>query len=466
MTRRCFPLLVVAGCTAIAEDWPRFRGPNGSGVSTSAGLPAEFGPARNLVWRTAVPFSRSSPILAGERIFLTAVDGEKLITLSLDRATGRIQWRREIVRERAHKIFRLNDAASPTPASDGGNVYVFFPDVGLVSYGADGNERWRRPLGPFQSFYGMAGSPILAGDLVLLICDQQRNSFFVAVDKNSGAVRWRAERPEMNMSFSTPVLHAPRGGAQQVIIAGLDRMDAYGVDRGDRQWWLPKTGGTIYGTPVVDRDTVYFHGEGADAPMMPLFPEALQKYDADKNGVIGLEELRAGMGDFAEHFGMLDTDNSGLLDEKEWTFIATFGLHDFGMHAVRLGGRGELTPSAVRWRFKKNLPQVPAPVLYQGVLYMVKDGGIITSLDPATGKVLKEGRTKDALGAYFASPVAADGKIFLVNEDGKVSVLKAGADWDVLAVNDLGEESYATPAIAGGRLFLRTRNTLFCFGNR
>jgi len=457
--------LLVSTLMPMAEDWPRFRGPNGTGVSATTGLPVEFGPAKNMLWKTAVPFARSSPVLAGGRVFLTANEGEKLITLSLDARTGKIQWRREIVRERTHKIYRLNDPASPTPASDGTNVYVFFPDLGLVSYGPDGNERWRHPLGPFQNFYGMAGSPVVAGDLVLLICDQQAKSFFLAVDKNSGKARWRAERPEMTFSYSTPALYTPREGGPQAVVTGVDRVDGYNVDRGERQWWVRKTGGSIYGVPVVDQNSVYLHGEGADVPMAPPFREALQKYDTDKNGVISQEEFKA-FGEFAEHFGAFDTDGNGSITEPEWSFFATYGLNDYGVQAINLGGRGDLTGTAHRWRFKKNLPQVPTPVVYQGVLYMVKDGGIITTLDPATGKVHKEGRTKDALGAYFSSPVAADGKVFLANEEGKVSVLKAGADWEVLAVNDLGEEIHATPAIADGKIYIRTRGSLFCFARR
>jgi len=120
----------------------------------------------------------------------------------------------------------------------------------------------------------------------------------------------------------------------------------------------------------------------------------------------------------------------------------------------------------LRWRFKRHLAYIPAPLIYDGVFYMVRTGGIVTSLDPATGALLKQGRTEKAPGEYYASPVAADGKIFLASEEGKVSVLKASPQWEVLAVNNLEEETYATPAISGGRIYVRTRGTLYCFGSR
>ena len=186
---RLLMLAMVAGGDlhlASAQDWPRFRGPNGTGVSETTGLPVEFGPDKNLVWRREIPFGRSSPIVTKDRVFLTAIDGDKLITLSLDRVTGRTIWRREIIRNRAHKVFKGNDTGTPTPATDGANVYVFFPDLGLVSYAADGNERWRSPLGPFESFYGVSASPIIHGDLLLLVCDQNKGSFLLAADKDSG----------------------------------------------------------------------------------------------------------------------------------------------------------------------------------------------------------------------------------------------------------------------------------------
>jgi outer membrane protein assembly factor BamB len=140
------------------------------------------------------------------------------------------------------------------------------------------------------------------------------------------------------------------------------------------------------------------------------------------------------------------------------------GVGEYGAVAFRPeSSKGELASTAIRWRFVKNLPYIPTPLLYKDVYYMVRTGGIVTSLNPATGELLKQGRARDALGEYYASPVAADGKVFLASEEGKITVLKAGAEWEVLSVNDLGEELHATPALSEGRIFVRTRTSLYCF---
>ncbi len=191
-------LLVTATAApaAAGADWSRFRGPNGSGTVETGALPAEFGPALNVVWKTPLPPGHSSPIVAKDRILVTALDGEALVTFSLDRVTGRIVWRREAPRPHVLKIDKRNHPASPSPATDGDNVYVFFQDFGLLAYDRDGKERWRMPLGPFDNAYGMGSSPIVIGNQVVLVCDQSNGSFMIAADKNTGRVRWHVDRPE------------------------------------------------------------------------------------------------------------------------------------------------------------------------------------------------------------------------------------------------------------------------------
>ena len=157
---------------AIAEEWPQFRGPNGTGISTSADVPVEFGPDRDVAWRVRVPAGKSSPVLSSRRIYLTGYEGNSRLVLSLDRATGAEVWRHSVPTARSEKRNRLNDPASPTPVTDGENVYAFFAEFGLVSYGPSGNERWRVPLGPFASEHGMASSPILVDGNVIVLADQ------------------------------------------------------------------------------------------------------------------------------------------------------------------------------------------------------------------------------------------------------------------------------------------------------
>jgi outer membrane protein assembly factor BamB len=168
--------------------------------------------------------------------------------------------------------------------------------------------------------------------------------------------------------------------------------------------------------------------------------------------------------DYAEHFGWLDANSDGYVERAEYDFVRNSTILGHGLTAIRLPGQGDLTSSNVVWRLEKGYPNIPAPLIYRGVMYLMKEGGIVSSVDPATGNVLKQGRTPDALEEYYASPVAADGKIFVASASGKVTVLKADAQWEILGTNDLKEEIWATPAIAGGNLFIRTRNALYAFG--
>jgi outer membrane protein assembly factor BamB len=456
-------LLGTAGILA-ADDWTRFRGPNGSGVSDASGLPTEFGPSKNLVWKTAVPFARSSPIVVGNRVFITANEGEKLITMCLDRDTGKIVWRREVIRTRAMPIYKGNDPASPSPVSDGKNVYAFFPDLGLISYGPDGNERWRLPLGPFKGFYGLASSPVLSGDTLLLNCDTRKNAFLLAVDASTGKIRWRAERKEIDFDgYTSPVIYEPKGQPAQVIVLGAHRIDSYAVNSGERVWWFTGLAFFPVASPVIAKDMLLVSTWGSDTPVGPTFDELLKKYDTNKDGRLSRDEVK-GEAELYDQFGAMDLNDDGFFDRGDYDEMQKGSQGDYGLIAVRLGGRGDVSKTAVAWRDKKNWPTMASVVVFQDVLYVVKTGGIIAALNPHTGEVYKVGRAKEALDEYYSSPVAADGKVFLANEPGKVAVLKAGQQWDVLAVNDLGEECYATPAIADGRIFVRTRNAMYSFG--
>ncbi len=459
-------LFVVAASPLYAQQttnqWNQFRGPNGTGVAEGSALPVEFSATKNVAWKTPVPFARSSPVVTSDHVFLTATEADKLITLALDRKSGKLLWRREVVRARHMPVYKANDGASPSPVSDGKNVFVFFQELGLISYAPDGKERWRVPLGPFNSFYGMGGSPVLAGNTLVMVCDQRSNSFVVAVDARNGKELWRKDRSNYE-AYSTPAIYKPNNGPAQVIVLGSHTVDAYSLDKGERLWWVTKIGAYPKGVPVLGTNMVYVMADGGDTPFLPPFEETL-KADANKDQKIQREEVK-GNTDAYDHFGWLDSNNDGSIERAEYDFVRNStapGGH--GLTAVRLAGQGDLTNSNVVWNLKKSYPSIPAPLLYHDVMYLMKEGGIVSSLDPASGQILKQGRTPDALEEYYASPVAADGKIFLVSASGKVTVLKAGAQWEILAMNDLDEEVWATPAIAGNNLYIRTRNSLYSFG--
>ena len=459
-----FFLIALAAPMRAGAQWTQFRGPNGSGVDASTGYPVEFSPTKNVVWKVAVPHGQSSPVIVGTRLYLTASEGDRLMTISLDARTGKELWRRDVKMDRPSSAFKANDPASPTPAADENGVVAFFPDFGLVAYGTDGQVRWTMHLGPFRNFYGMAGSPIIADGSVVLVCDQQAGAFVIAVDRTTGRQRWKVERPGVRIGWSTPIVFRAIQSRTDVIVLGGTRLDAYDLATGTPQWWIPIGSGDALGTPLVMGDTVLTSTLGSNEPGLPTFASALTQYDKDRDGRLSQAEFR-GDKDFGEHFGWIDANSDGAIVGAEWDRASSTYIGEYGAIAVRPGqAHGQLPATAIGWRFKKNIPYIPAPLLYLNVLYMVKTGGIVTSLDPSTGRLLKEGRSPGALGEYYASPVGADGKVFLSSAEGKITVLQAAGDWQVLGVNDLHEDVHATPALSDGRVYVRTQSTMFCFG--
>ena len=458
-------LAALAAAPPAAAQWGQFRGPNGSGVDTATGYPVAFSPASGVAWKAAVPYGQSSPVVVGSRLYVTARDGEQLVTIAFDAVTGREHWRRGIRPAAWQASYKANDPASPTPAADDRGAVVFFADVGLIAYAPDGQEQWRTPLGPFKNFYGMAGSPIITGDTVILVCDQMTGSFMLGLDRKTGRERWRRPRPGATVSWTTPMVFEPGGGAErQLVVLSSTRIDGYALASGEPLWWMPLSSQGAIGTAVAHKDTVIVATLSSNEPWMEPFEAALKSFDADKDGKLSRAEYATEKG-FGEHFGWLDADGNGSVDRVEYDDARAMGVGEYGIAALKPAGlRGKVNPNVVLWRFKKNLPFVPTPVVYDGLVYMVKAGGIITALDPATGLATKEGRSKDAPGDYTASPIAADGKVFLASVNGKITVLKAGPQWELLGVNDIGDEIQATPALAGGRVYVRTRGTLYCFG--
>ena len=466
------PLAVFAG-----DEWSQFRGPNGTGVSDTKDLPTEFGPNKNVVWKTELPSGHSSPVLTRDRIFVTAHDKEKLYVIALDRQTGKILWQREVPRAHSGRLQNVNGPASPSPVTDGTNVYVFFQDFGMLSYDANGKERWKLPLGPFNMFYGFGASPILVDDKVILPVDQDNPaSYLIAVDKNTGKLRWKVERPIVISGYSTPIVYQPKQGAKQIIIPESFQLSAYSVADGKRVWWVRGLACEMKSIASHDNEYLYINGwgfpqnqPGQQVPTIS-FEEGLAAYDKDKDRMITKAEISAAGGTtkmdklLVAAFEAFDMNRDEKLNEKDWEVFRAMMASENGLLAIKMGGHGDQTANAIRWRYTKPVPQVPSTLLYQNVLYMINDSGILISFDPVTGNVLKQGRLHGAIDKYFSSPVAADDKVFLIGQGGQVSVLKAAGDWQVLAVNELDDECYATPAIADGRIYIRTRSALYAFG--
>lgn len=449
-----------------AANWPQFRGPQGMGVADGAVLPAEFSPRENVIWKTPLPPGHSSPILHGGHVFLTAHEGERLYTIAVDRATGKVLWRREAPRPRQEQMQKTNSPASPTPATDGRQVYVFFGDFGLLAYGFDGEERWRLPLGPFNNVNGHGSSPIVVDDLVALICDQDTDSYVIAVDKISGKVRWKKPRPEVTRGYATPGVYRPPHGPVELIVPGAYVISSYAAATGKKLWWAGGMAWQLKGVPLIDGDTLYVNawetgGDTETPPQLPGFSELLARHDANKDGFLTPEEAPP---DLARWYQNNDLDRDGRMSERDWNFWRLHRTAQNSMSAIKLGGRGDVTATHVLWRYRKSLPNTPSPLLYRGVVYLVKDGGVATSLDAATGRVVKQARLEGALDRYWASPVAGGGKVYMTSETCKVTVLEGGGDWRVGARNDLDDTCFATPALADGRIYLRTNSALYCFG--
>jgi outer membrane protein assembly factor BamB len=464
-------LLFLASAFWQQNDWPQFRGPNASGISGETNLPVSFGPGESVVWKTTVPMGNSSPVVAGDKVYLTGFDKERLLTLAIHRNTGRVLWEREAPRQRKQVIERpANGPASASPASDGQNVFVFFQDFGLLAYGPEGNELWRMPLGPFKNPFGHGASPVLSGNTLLMNIDQDTDSFLIAVDKHTGRVLWRKERPLAQRGYSTPVLYRETNGTQQVIVAGSYRLSGYDLASGREMWWIGLLPWQIKPTPVVADNALYFvcysaESDPGEQQKMPPFEEALAKLDSNRDGKLSKQEITdpGAKSRFEEY---LDLDRTGFLEERDWEQYRERRLGENGLRAYRLGGGGDLTETHLAWKVGKSLPTVPSPLFYRGVLYTLKEGGILTSYDPRTGEILKQARLQGALGDYYASPVAADGKIYTVSDEGKAAVIEAGAQWQVLKINDLQDGCKGTPAIADQSLYIRTYGTLYRFAKK
>ncbi len=464
-------LLLAAICLVpmTAGEWPQFRGVNSSGVSDEKNLPIHFGPDQNMMWRTALPPGHSSPVFSKTQIFVSAYDKDGIYLFALDRKTGKEHWKRTIPRPRVAEHHKSSTPASPSPVTDGENVYALYNDFGLISFDRAGKERWRLDLGHINNPFGLGTSPVLAGDILLLNIDAESGSYFVGLDKNTGKQRWRRDRADFTRGFSTPVLYKPADGPLQVLIAGSYSLMSYAVATGEPIWWVNSLTWQLKPTPVIHDDTVYVLGwaggsdEGAQENV-PDFAEVLKTRDTDKDKKLTKEEIADPR--LTKDWAAMDLDRTGFVEERDWKMYQRRRKVVNAVNAIKLGGRGDMTEKSVKWRYYKSLPNVPSPLYFDGVVYLTKEGGIMTALDAETGKVLKQARLTGALGDYYASPVAADGRIYATSQEGKVVVIKPGAEWEILAVNPLGEAVNATPAFVDGRIFIRTHEHLYCFAQK
>ncbi len=462
---------VMFTCNALAQDAEEsdvsyFRSDFGLAVEDQFTLPVDLGDESVRLWRTELLPGHSSPCVIGDSIFLTTFDArqQKLETVAVDRATGRVRWRATAPTQGIERVHPTGSPASPTPASNGRQVFVSFGSCGLLAYDWDGVLLWHHPLGPYQDEFGAASSPILVDGKVILNEDHDIDSFIMAVDQQTGDLVWKTERPQATRSYSTPIV-LQHSGTKQILIAGSRQLMAYDADTGQQLWWYDGLSRLVDSTPVIHDGLIYLAtwspGGDADSRIaMESFAEACEALDTDGDGLITRSELPAGSA-VLERFFRIDLNQDGSLDEDEWNRHAqVFAQSQNVAVALEPGSIGKLSKQYVRWTHTRSLPTVPSSVVVADTMTMVKDSGIVTVLDIASGQMLKQLRAAGR-GNYFASLVAGDGKIYLASESGVVTVLQSGPEASVLGSHDFGERIMATPVIRQGVIYLRTEKALY-----
>jgi len=459
--------LSVAGSLS-AANWPQFRGANGLGIAEGSPPPIHFGPGSNVLWKTQLPSGNSSPIIWGEKIFLTAFDKTKLETLCLHRRDGKVLWRAAAPAAKFEPTHKLGNPATPTPTTDGERIYVSFGSFGLLAYDFAGKEVWRHPLPPPVVEFGTSASPILWDNLVILLCDQDENSFLLALDKRTGKQVWRVARGEFRRSFATPFVWR-HGNEEELIVPGSIWLTSYNKD-GSERWRYSGTSRVACSSPAGN-DSMLFSaswnvgGDESDRISMEPFEQFADEHDKNKDNRLARDEIP--VGPVKERFSQMDLNKDDIVTPAEWQNMREmFAKAGNAVLAIRPGGKGDITRTHVAWKSTRSLPYVSSPLYYDGRLYTVKNGGLMSCYDAKTGKPFYQDERLDAGGDYYSSAVACGDRIFLASQKGTFVVLAAGDELKILSRNDLGEQLMATPAIVDRKLYVRTPTALFCFGER
>jgi outer membrane protein assembly factor BamB len=324
-------------------------------------------------------------------------------------------------------------------------------------------------MGPFNDDYGAGSSPILVGDRIVVNQDHDTDSFLMAVDKRTGKMIWKADRSEFPRNYATPVVWTVAGKKQIVVPATL-RVVGYDLETGQEIWTVRGLSRIVIMTPVVAPDgTLYVAawapgGDETERIEVLAYDEFAAMYD--KNGDGSFEEAEFPEGPVRSRFRQFDRDKTGLVSKAEYESMrGIFEAAHNVLVAIRPGGTGDITDTHVLWKYGKLLPYCPSPVLWHDLIFMVKDGGIVSCLDAKTGRPTKQGRVSGTAG-YYSSPVAGDGKIYLLSQRGELTVISAERQWKEISSTKLDEDAFATPAIVDGRIYVRTAGYLYCFGTR
>lgn len=487
----CAAILVSHLAVLEAGDWSQFRGPNCTGIATdSKSLPVTFSGTENVRWSEEVGDGVGGAVVAAGRVFVSGMTGDETVSLfALDSTTGKTLWRRDWPTGPLSEVHQTNSQASATPAADADRVYFYFSTLGLITVDArTGKDVWQQKLPtPFFVFkWGPGMSPVLYRDLVLFVQDDDLNPAFYAFDKATGKLRWKDDRLDMAVNYSHPVI-CTTSGRDEIVVAGTGMLIGYDPDSGERRWFAKVLLRNIKTTPVSLDGVVYISVQSGGIANQWL--ASVDRADTGNNdGKLDRAEVQAFVGKqpipdawYKKTFDRGDLNQDGFLEgnELDIAFLHpdNFAGADFKslgdsaaeqfILAVRGGGTGDVTKSHLMWKHKtKHTDHIVSPFVADGRMLLVKEGGIRTVFDTKTGEPLSGAKRVGPGGGYFASPVAGDGKIYLAGENGTVVVLKNSADYEELAVNDLGEAIIATPAIADGSLLIRTRKHLLSVASK
>ncbi len=461
-------ILLFVGITAPLADppeWGGFRGNDGTGIALGTNLPASLDPAESVVWRTEVPPGYSSPIVAGDNVFVTAATAEELQTICLDRRTGAVRWVRAAEYDGVPP--GRGSSAAPTPVTDGERIYVMFHHVGLIAYDGEGTEVWRRALGPFHIPHGMAASPVIHDDTVIQLVDQDVGSYLIALDSANGKTRWRTERPTARHGYATPAIYAPREGDAQVIVSGSSEIVGYSVSDGEKAWWVRGAGYEVKHVPLVIGSDCFVSATAKPQTRILAsgpWSDFLAERDQDGDGLVSRVEWPE-LDQEEDAFSTMDLDDDELIDEKDYEYIVATARDEGGLFAIRLGGRGDVTESHVLWKQCGHAGAlgIATPIVYANALLAIKHGGIVTAFDLSTGEVARRKRI-GVSDNFFASPVAAAGKLLVVSRSGVLVVLSGDERLATLSISDLEEETWSTPAIVDECVFVRSQEAVWCLG--
>jgi outer membrane protein assembly factor BamB len=489
-------LLLFIGITNGQQDtdqWNQFRGPNGQGVAQAERIPVNFGPETNVVWKTVVPPGHSSPVIWNDRVFLTAgdpADKKQLLTMAIDRKDGRILWRQAAQADTQGNFHPLNNPASSTPAADDKQVYVYFGTFGLLCYDHAGNEVWRRKIDTPESKYGMATSPILYKDTVILVLDGDNGkSRLLAVHKDTGQTVWERPRSLFRAGWSTPMIFT-HDQADELVVLGSKRLTAYDPSSGEEIWWAGGFSDETVGVPVTGAGLLFagaaaLGGRGDDKwDVAATWKTTITEFDRNHDNQIQRDEMTEGfafiqrpelpkdnpgygmpVGDMNSLLQMFDHDKNGIITENEWmqTLSGFVGISHPRLAAFRPGAKQDARPTHLAWEIDRGIPETPSPLYCRGRLYLIRDGGVLTCLQAETGKELFR-QSIGAPGQYVASPIAADDKVVVASVPGVVTVIQIDDQLKILAQNDFKEKIFATPAVAENKIYLRTAEHLYALG--